>query len=75
MDYISVTEFAKRYGIAERTARNYCAQGKIDGAVLIGISQRAATYFEGYTNVCQFVVSASREVVISRKESKRLITA
>ena len=36
MDYISVTEFAKRYGIAERTARNYCAQGKIDGAVLIG---------------------------------------
>lgn len=36
MDYISVTEFAKRYGIAERTVRNYCAQGKIDGAVLIG---------------------------------------
>lgn len=36
MDYISVTEFAKRYGIAERTARNYCPQGKIDGAVLIG---------------------------------------
>lgn len=36
MDYISVAEFAKRYGIAERTARNYCAQGKIDGAVLIG---------------------------------------
>lgn len=36
MDYISVTEFAKRYGIAERTARNYCAQGKIDGAVLVG---------------------------------------
>ena len=36
MDYISVTEFAKRYGVAERTARNYCAQGKIDGAVLVG---------------------------------------
>ena len=36
MDYISVTEFAKRFGVAERTARNYCAQGKIDGAVLIG---------------------------------------
>ena len=36
MDYISVTEYAKRYGIAERTARNYCAQGKIDGAVLVG---------------------------------------
>ena len=36
MDYISVAEFAKRYGVAERTVRNYCAQGKIDGAVLVG---------------------------------------
>lgn len=36
MDYISVTEYAKRYGLAERTARNYCAQGKIDGAILVG---------------------------------------
>lgn len=36
MDYISVTEFAKRFGVAERTVRNYCAQGKIDGAVLVG---------------------------------------
>ena len=35
MDYISVTEFAKRFGVAERTVRNYCAQGKIDGAVLV----------------------------------------
>ena len=36
MDYISVAEFAKRFGVAERTARNYCAQGKIYGAVLVG---------------------------------------
>ena len=36
MDYISVTEFAKRFGVAERTVRNYCAQGKIAGAVLVG---------------------------------------
>ena len=36
MDYISVTEFAKRFGVAERTVRNYCAQGKIDGALLVG---------------------------------------
>ena len=36
MDYISVTEFAKRFGVSERTVRNYCAQGKIDGAVLVG---------------------------------------
>ena len=36
MDYISVTEFAEKFGISERTARNYCATGKIEGATLIG---------------------------------------
>ena len=36
MKYISVTEFADKYGISERTARNYCALGKIEGAILVG---------------------------------------
>ena len=36
MEYISVVEFANKYGVSERTARNYCAVGKIEGAVLIG---------------------------------------
>ena len=36
MKYISVAEFASKYGISERTARNYCALGKIEGAILIG---------------------------------------
>ena len=36
MNYISVTEFALKFGISERTARNYCALGKIDGAILVG---------------------------------------
>lgn len=36
MEYISVTQFAKKYGISERTARNYCASGKIEGAFLTG---------------------------------------
>ena len=36
MDFISVSEFAGRHGISERTARNYCSQGKIDGAFLTG---------------------------------------
>lgn len=36
MDYISVSEFAKKYGISERTARNYCANDKIKGAFLTG---------------------------------------
>ena len=36
MEYISVSKFAEKYGISGRTARNYCAQGKIEGAFLTG---------------------------------------
>ena len=36
MEYLSVTQFAEKYGISERTARNYCAIGKIEGAFLTG---------------------------------------
>lgn len=36
MDYISATKYAEKYGISERTARNYCATGKIDGVFLTG---------------------------------------
>lgn len=36
MEYISVIQFAEKYGISERTARNYCAAGKIGGAFMTG---------------------------------------
>lgn len=36
MAYISVKAFAQKTGISERTARNYCAMGKIEGAFLTG---------------------------------------
>ena len=36
MEYISVSQFAEKHGISERTARNYCAVGKIEGAFLTG---------------------------------------
>ena len=36
MEYISVSQFAEKYGISERTARNYCATRKIEGAFLTG---------------------------------------
>lgn len=36
MNYISVSEFAKKWNIPERTIRNYCAKGKIKGAFLTG---------------------------------------
>ena len=36
MEYISTKQFAEKFGISERTARNYCATGKINGATLVG---------------------------------------
>lgn len=36
MEYISTKEYAVLHGLAERTIRNYCVQGKIEGAKLIG---------------------------------------
>ena len=36
MEYVSVVKFAEKYGVSERTVRNYCAANKIDGAFLTG---------------------------------------
>ena len=36
MEYISVTEFSERHDVSERTVRNWCAAGKIEGAFLTG---------------------------------------
>jgi Fic family protein len=36
MEFISVKEWAEKQGVSERTVRNYCAMGKIEGAYLVG---------------------------------------
>lgn len=36
MKYVSVKDWAESHGVSERTARNYCAQGKIKEALLVG---------------------------------------
>ena len=36
MDFKSVAEIAKNWGISERSVRNYCAMGKLEGAFLKG---------------------------------------
>lgn len=36
MNFISVKIWAEKHGVSERTARNYCATGKIEGAYLVG---------------------------------------
>ena len=36
MKYLSVAEMADKWGVSQRSVRNYCAQGRINDAKLIG---------------------------------------
>lgn len=36
MGYLSVAEIAKKWNMSERSVRNYCAQGRIPGAFVVG---------------------------------------
>lgn len=36
MKYLSVSEIAKLWNLSERSVRNYCAEGRVDGAILSG---------------------------------------
>ena len=36
MEYLSVAKMAEKWGISERSVRNYCAQGRIAGTKLVG---------------------------------------
>lgn len=36
MSFCSVTEIAEKWNMSERSVRNYCATGRVEGAVLVG---------------------------------------
>ena len=36
MKFLSVAQTAKKWNMSERSVRNYCAMGKVDGAFLTG---------------------------------------
>ena len=40
MNYVSVSEIAKKWSVSERTVRNYCAEGRVAGAILEGKTWR-----------------------------------
>ena len=65
MEYISVAQFAERNGISERTVRNYCASGKIQGAFLTGktwsIPAEAILPVKGKVNVSPLLACMREE--------------
>ena len=36
MRYLTASEIAKKWCVSERSVRNYCAKGRVEGAVLNG---------------------------------------
>ena len=36
MKFLSVSDIAKKWNVSERSVRNYCALGKVEGAFLTG---------------------------------------
>lgn len=62
---ISVKVFAEKYGLSERTVRNYCAAGKIEGAVLVGktwnVPEDATPPVKSKKNQCSPLLKTLRE--------------
>lgn len=58
MRYLSVTEIAKKWEVSERSVRNYCAQGRVNGAFITG-------------KICKIPENAEKpERINKRKEAK-----
>lgn len=65
MEFISVSQFAEKYGISERTVRNLCATGKIEGVFLTGktwnIPADAVLPKKGKTKISQLLARLRKE--------------
>ena len=73
MKYLSVAETAKKWNISERSVRNYCAEGRIDGAFLTGktwnIPENAVK--PERKNAAVKVPETLLEILLDEKESSR----
>lgn len=69
MDFLSVSQIAKKWNMSDRSVRNYCAQGRIKGAFLTGKTWNipADSVKPERTNKSQF---SSNELLNILKEQK-----
>ena len=70
MEYLSVAQFAEKFGISDRTARNYCATGKIEGAFLTGKTWNIPVDAVLPKRIKKTKVSPLLEMLRREKESK-----
>lgn len=70
MEYVSVREWAATHGVSERTARNYCAQGKIFGAKLAGKTWCIPTEADAPVRKSSKKISPLLRILREQKECK-----
>ncbi len=70
MEYLSVKEWADRHGVSERTVRDYCAKGKIEGARLVGKTWSIPEDAEVSKGKKAFAISPLLKSLRDQKESK-----
>lgn len=70
MEYISVKEWAALHGVSERTARNYCANGKIAGAFLVGKTWNVPAEADLPKRKSQWKVSPLLKALREQKDGK-----
>ena len=71
MDFISVSEAAKRWGVSERSVRNYCAQGRIAGAFLTGKTWNIPTTAEKHGRLNKHVDIPKTLLVVLRAKKRQ----
>mgnify|MGYP000098142463 CR=1 FL=1 len=53
MKYLSVADMAKKWNLSERSVRNYCAKGRVEGANLMGKTWQIPENAEKPARICQ----------------------
>lgn len=71
MEYISVAQAVSRWGVSERSVRNYCAQGRVSGAVLAGKTWRIPANAEKPPRANAKAAEGNRELLRRLEEEKR----
>lgn len=70
MDTLSTSQFAEKYGLSERTVRNYCQQGRIAGAFLTGKTWNIPSDALPPPRLKQKHLSPLLKALVEQKESK-----
>jgi len=70
MNFLSVSKFAEKLGLSERTVRNWCSEGKIDGTFLVGKTWNIPEDASIPERKCKLKVSPLLSALREQKDSR-----